>query len=243
MTDTLGVQPTYEQLRDSVENNEARAAWMDHDRRLSALTETYRTLKDDARYTEEHKANQMWEAYEKESEHIQAAGERARVLLEKEAQGHEMMSVPRPKGERLTNLTAEKLIAAQNEAGRILRKVERMKDSPIRGINHARTLKDEYQRGIEVGGVEGVAICKGTLMAADELGIAPEEFLNDLRTPEQLAELDKAQRCQMMAFFIGKHIPEPPLRRPGGSTPSGAGGKLFIPQKHPVQTKRAPSWK
>jgi hypothetical protein len=76
-----------------------------------------------------------------------------------------------------------------------LRKVERMKDSPIRGINHARTLKDEYQRGIEVGGVEGVAISKGTLMAADELGIAPEEFLNDLRTPEQLAELDKAQCC------------------------------------------------
>jgi hypothetical protein len=38
MTDTLGVQPTYEQLRDSVENNEARAALMDHDRRLSALT-------------------------------------------------------------------------------------------------------------------------------------------------------------------------------------------------------------
>ena len=89
---------------------------MDHDRRQAALEATYRSLKDDPRYTEEHKASEMWAAYEKESTHILAAGEKARALLEKEAQGHEMMSVPRPKGENLTAGSPERLIAAQNEA-------------------------------------------------------------------------------------------------------------------------------
>lgn len=58
---------SYEQLRDSVENSEARAAWLDRDRRLSAFTETYRTLGDDPRFTEGHKASQMWAAYDRES--------------------------------------------------------------------------------------------------------------------------------------------------------------------------------
>jgi hypothetical protein len=47
-------------------------------------------------------------------------------------------------------------------------------------------------------------------MAADELGIAEDKFLNGLRTPEQLAALEKAERCRRMAFSIPKSIPEPP---------------------------------
>jgi hypothetical protein len=63
----------------------------------------------------------MWAAYDKQSVHIQAAAIKARELLEKEAKGHEMMSVPRPKGENIFGLSTEKLIAAQNEAARIVR--------------------------------------------------------------------------------------------------------------------------
>jgi hypothetical protein len=236
MTDTLGVQPTYEQLRDSVENAEARAAWLDHDRRQANLSETYRTLKDDVRYTEEHKASQMWAAYERESEHIQASGEKARELLEREAKGHEMMSIPRPKGEGVTNLSTERLIAAQNEAARIARKTQRRQDASFAGPfkpNTADVLREEYARGIEVGGVEGVAICKGALMAADELGISEEEFLNDLRTPEQLEALEKARRARTMAQSIGKGIPKPPLKRPVDNTPGQ--DKLFIPRSRPAQ--------
>jgi hypothetical protein len=150
MTDTLGVQPTYEQLRDSVENAEARAAWLDHDRRRANLSETYRTLKDDPRYTEAHKSEQIWEAYSRESEHIQAAGEKARELLEREAKGHEMMSVPRPKGENIFNLSTEKLLAAQNEAARIVRKTQRRQSAPGPfKPNTAGVLREEYARGIE----------------------------------------------------------------------------------------------
>ena len=250
MTDTLGVQPTYEQVRDSVENNEARAAWLDADRRKANLSETYRTLKDDVRYTEEHKANQMWERYERESEHIQAAVTKARELLEKEARGHEMMALPHPKGENLHSVSTERLIAAQNEASRIARKLDRLESmSGPKSFkpSTSQVLKDEYARGIEVGGVEGAARCKGVLMAADELGISEEAFLDDLRTPEQHERLDKARRALWRAQHIGSHIPEPPLkRRPGASQGMGtygAGNKLILPRNKTTHTvKNPPAW-
>jgi hypothetical protein len=227
---------TYEQLRNSVENSEARAAWMDHDRRQARLAETYRSLEGDPRYSESHKAEQMWAAYDREGEHIQAAGEKARELLERDARGHEMRAIPRPKGENVTNLSAERLSLAQAEAARIVRKTQRIQSAqgPFKQST-ADVLREEYARGIEAGGVEGVAICKGTLMAADELGISAEEFLDSLRTPEQMAELDKGRRARMMAQSISKRIPEPPLRRPVDSTPGP--GRLFIPrgrQQHTV---------
>ena len=49
MTELHPIRETYEGLRDSVENTEARAAWNDRDRREALLTDTYGTLKDDPR--------------------------------------------------------------------------------------------------------------------------------------------------------------------------------------------------
>jgi hypothetical protein len=243
MTETHPVSESYETLRDSVENVEARAAWNDADRRTALLTDTYRSLRDDPRFTEAHKSKQMWEAYARQSTHIQAAGEKAREELEKDARGHEMMSIPRPKGENIFNLSTERLIAAQNEAARIARKTQRLQDAPGPfKPNTADVLREEYAKGIEVGGVEGVAICKGALMAADELGIPEDEFLNGLRTPEQLAALEKAERCRRMAFSIPKSIPEPPLKRPTEQPASGSPTKLFIPRDRRTHTKQPPSW-
>lgn len=152
--------------------------------------------------------------------------------MEREAEGHEMMSIPRPKGERVTNLSAERLIASQNEASRIVRKMERLQSGPLKP-NATNMLRDEYARGIETGGAEGVAICKGALMAADELGVSEEEFLGPLRTPEQQAELDKAVPCHMMARSISTRIPEPPLTRTGDKTPGR--GMSFVPRDRRAQ--------
>jgi hypothetical protein len=152
---------SYEQLRESVPNNEARAAWLDHDRRQAYLAEAYRSLKDDPRYTEEHKASEMWAAYERESARIKAAGEKARELLEQDAKGRETMAMPRPKGENVTNLSVERLLASQNEAARIVRKTQRLQSAPGPfKQNTADVLKEEYSHGMEAGGAEGVAICK-----------------------------------------------------------------------------------
>jgi hypothetical protein len=229
---------SYETLRDSVENSEARAAWRDHDRRQANLVETYRSLKDDSRYTEEHKASEMWAAYERESVRIQAAGEKARELLEKDAAGRETMATPRPKGENITNLSAEKFLAAQNEAARIGRKTQRLQNAPGPfKASASDVLKEEYEKGMKAGGVEGVALCKGALMAADELGISEEEFLNPLRTPEQVTELGKAQHYRRLANHIGKSVPQPPMAKPTTAQGSSGPSKLFIPRGRPTHTK------
>ncbi len=237
MTESYSVSESYEQLREPVLNNEARAAWLDHDRRQANLAETYRSLKDDSRYTEEHKAAEMWGAYERESAIIRAAGEKARELLEKDAMGRETLAMPRPKGENVMNLSTEKLLAAQNESARIVRKTQRLQNAPGPfKQNTADVLKEEYSHGMATGGVEGVAICKGALMAAGELGISEDEFLNGLRTPEQLEELDKARRYRRMAQSIGKSIPEPPLAHPATGRANTGPNKLFIPRGRATHT-------
>jgi hypothetical protein len=54
---------TYESLRESA-TGEAGEAWKRSDRDVSNLQALYRELKDDPRYTEEHKAEKAWGAYD-----------------------------------------------------------------------------------------------------------------------------------------------------------------------------------
>ena len=62
---------TYEQLRDSA-TGEAGDAWRRKDREEANLRTLYRTLREDPRYTQEHKAEQAWERYEAAKEKIEA---------------------------------------------------------------------------------------------------------------------------------------------------------------------------
>jgi len=109
------ITESYEQLQNSVENNDARAAWKYADARSRDLVESYRALKDDPRYTPEHKAEQAWAAYEKTGHQIKTSKEKARELLEKEATYNEEMSIPRPRGESLKVGSAERLLAGLGE--------------------------------------------------------------------------------------------------------------------------------
>lgn len=235
---------TYEQLRDSVTDNETRAAWRQHDRRRETLTSLYRELKDDPRYTAEYKAEMAWEAFEDAKSKIAADREKALGGLEKEARGLEMMAMPRPKGETLAAKSPEQLLAAQNEAGRIVRKVERLQNAtgPL-NPNAAAVLREEYVRGMDLRGIEGVAICQGTLRAADELGI-PHSFLDDLRTQEQMGLLGQAQRYRRMSQSIGKRVPEPPFPRPGSAKAArladGGPTHLFVPRARGQQIAKGP---
>src|SRR5215212_7295154 len=204
------ITESYEQLQNSVEDNETRASWKYADARSRDLVESYRALKDDPRYTPDHKAELSWAAYEKTGPQIKASKEKARGLLEKEAAYNEEMSIPRPRGESLKVTSTERLLAAQNHAAKVVRMAERLEQraakggSPIGRPSLPSVLKDEYARGIATGGVEGAVACRGTLMAAQELGVDADSFLNDLRKPEHMESLDKARRYEQMAQSISK---------------------------------------
>jgi hypothetical protein len=244
---------TYEQLRDSA-TGEAGAAWKAADREEANLRTIYRTLKEDPRYTPEHKAEQAWAAYEATKEKIAEGKAKARESLEKQARSGERFSIPMPEGEHLVPSDTSKLLASQNEASRIVRKLDRLEGSagPFKR-KPAEVLKEEYERGLQIGGVQGGAICRGVLEAADELGVDKDQVVDDFRRPSHRNALEDAQRASMLTQHIGSSIPEPPFPNPrlqrvkasGRVGSYGGGQKAFLPRQQEVgTTKRSrPPWK
>lgn len=225
----------YEDLVNGIENTEARAAVLDLDRRRAALRGVYGQTDGDPRYTDSFKRDTQWEAYDREAPRIEAAGAKARELLEKTARGHEMAAKPRPHGESMIYSDPSRIVAAQNEAARIVRRLDRQADkagkNPIGRPSPAEYLRDEYRRGMETGGVAGVAICDGAWRAADELGIDPDSYLAPLRTPEQDEQLDRARRYRQIADSVASSVPKPPRQRPASQIAGFAGSS---PPKHKV---------
>ena len=236
---------TYESLRDSA-TGEAGEAWKRADREDANLRTLYSNLKQDPRYTSEHQAEQAWGAYEATKGKIAADKTKARELLERQARTGEHFSFPMPEGESLITSDTSKLLASQNESARIVRKLDRIAGSgtgPFK-LDKAEVLKQEYERGLEIGGVQGGAICRGVLEAADELGMDRHRVVDTFRKQSHRNSLEDAARASILTQHIAKHIPEPPFKRPVGRTPGGP-GKLFIPRGRPIsiQTKRRPSWR
>jgi len=233
---------TYEQLRASA-SGEAGEAWKRADREESNLRTLYRELKEDPRYTEEHKAATAWERYEATKEKIAADKVKARETLEKQARTGEYFSFPMPEGESLIPSDTSKLLASQNESSRLIRKLDRMAGSggPFKP-DKTEVLRSEYERGLQIGGVQGGAICRGVLEAADELGMDRHQVVDGFRKQSHRNSLEDAERAVMRSGLIGKQIPEPPFKCPVDRTPGP--GKLFIPRDRPLQVKRwRASWK
>ena len=208
---------TYEQLRDSA-TGEAGAAWKAADHEKQSLRTLYRELREDPRYTTEHKAQQAWERYEAAQEKKVEGKAKERELLEKQARAAERSSLPFPSGEGLITNDTQKLLASQNEASRIVRKLDRLGDSSAKGPftpDRAEVLKQEYGRGLEVSGTQGGAICRGVLSVCGELGIDANVVVDGFRNERHHESRERAQHAARLTQYISKRVPEPPFRKPG----------------------------
>ena len=247
---------TYEELRDNA-TGEGGEAWREADRLTGNLYSLYRDLKEDPRYTDEHKAERAWERYEATKGKIEAGKTKAKELLEKQARSAERFSIPVPAEESVTTTDTAKLLASQNEASRIVRKIDRL-DGNTKGSfkpDRLETLKTEYGRGLETGGVQGGAICRGVLDAADELGIDRHSVVDSFRKDRHRDSLERAEHAERLAGLIGGKVPEPPFARPGerkrvpGQYGAGSGA-LLVPGRETLapgtaskgKRRRAP-WK
>jgi len=208
---------TYEQLRDSA-TGEAGAAWKAADHEEGNLRALYQELREDPRFTNEHKAEQAWERYETAKEQIAAGKARARELLEKQALAAERSSVPFPGGEGMITSDTQKLLASQNEASRIIRKLDRL-DTGRGPFTSDKTemLRQEYGRGLETGSVQGGAICRGVLSACDELGIDANAVVDGFRKERHHESLERSQHAARLVQYIGTRVPEPPFKRPSSA--------------------------
>ena len=172
----------YEALRDSA-TGEAGTAWKAADREAEKLAALYQELREDPRYTDEHKAETAWAAYDRAAPKVKDGRAKAKELLQKQVRTGERFSLPFPEGEAPTTTDTQKLIATQNEASRIVRQVDRTQGDrkiPLKR-KPADLLREEYGRGLEVGGVQGGAICRGVLEAARELGVDAHSLVDPHR--------------------------------------------------------------
>jgi hypothetical protein len=82
---------------------------------------------------------------------------------------------------------------------------------------------------LDIGGVEGGAICRGVLRAAQELGVG-NDWLDALRNDGQRKMLDNARRLEYFSDLISTSVPKPPksLDKPNGVRQRGP-APLLVP--------------
>lgn len=233
---------TYEELRDSATGGGGEA-WRQADREEGNLRRLYATLKEDARWSEEHKAEKAWEAYETAREKITGGREKAREMLEAQARSGERFGIPVPEGEALVTSDTTKLLASQNEAARIVRKIDRIdssgKGGPLKPDRLA-VLRAEYGRGLEAGGAQGGIVCRGVLAAADEFGIDAGSVVDGFRKDRHRESLERGELSGRLARTVGGSVPEPPFARPGRPVQQGGDPRpLFVPRSRPTVLKQS----
>jgi hypothetical protein len=123
---------TYEDIRDNSDiiPTGAREVWLKGDQAERMLRFRYERLQEDTDLTPEAKSRRAEELYEEQRIGIESKKQAAREALVKAAKSMEKNSVPRPQGEALSSTDPTKLLLDQNEAGRIVRTIERRKDAP-----------------------------------------------------------------------------------------------------------------
>src|SRR5215217_4895212 len=134
------------------------------------LIRQYESLDSDERYTDEHRASRVWEAYDKAKPLIEEKAKAAREKLLKSADEYELSSVPFPAGQSLRTNDVQLLSLSQGERARLVQRlsyenptVARMraagKNVPTSSEDRpANVLREEYARGLDIGGPQGGAI-------------------------------------------------------------------------------------
>jgi hypothetical protein len=207
----------YEAIRDSGLLAEAvREDYIKAEQASRGLRREYEQLTQDQDLTHEARTRRAQELFEQRRGSVEAAGKKARESILKQAKSAEQGSMPKPSGEGLTSSSSDRILLDQNEASRVIRTIERKKAAPG-PFKHdtGAYLTQEYARGLEIGGVEGGAICRGTLRAADELGIDPDQVVDPLRDDKHRESLDRARRLYWFSDTVSESAPAIPRKLDG----------------------------
>jgi hypothetical protein len=193
------------------------------------LLRQYESLDADERYTDEHRATAAWQAFDKAKPLIEEKANTAREKLLKSADEYEMSSIPLPGGQSLRTNNVELLSLTQGERARI---VERLSYEPpniarmkAAGKNvpasaearPANVLREEFARGLDIGGPQGGAICRAVIGLAEDRGISVDDIVDSHRRGWQRQRLESAQDARVQAQSIYTRVPLPSYKRPGGA--------------------------
>jgi hypothetical protein len=230
------------------------------------LIRQYESLDSDERYTDEHRASRAWEAYDKAKGTIESKASAAREKLLESAEDLERSSIPFPGGQSLRTDDVQLLALSQGERSRIVERlsyehpsIARMKAAgknvPTSSeVRPASVLREEYARGLDIGGPQGGAICRAVIGLAEDRGMNVDDIVDEHRREWQRDYLQNAQQARIQARSVYSRVPLPSTPRPGGAksleesragkrrTPFGAIKKASSGPTFPKRKKR-PSWK
>jgi hypothetical protein len=230
------------------------------------LIRQYESLDSDERYTDEHRASRAWEAYDKAKGTIESKASAAREKLLESAEDLERSSIPFPGGQSLRTDDVQLLALSQGERSRIVERlgyehpsIARMKAAgknvPTSSEDRpASVLREEYARGLDIGGPQGGAICRAVIGLAEDRGMNVDDIVDEHRREWQRDYLQNAQQARIQARSVYSRVPLPSTPRPGGAksleesragkrrTPFGAIKKASSGPTFPKRKKR-PSWK
>ena len=213
--------------------------WRKADKARDDLTATYQSLRDDPRYTDEHKAETAWAIYEETRARVEQLAPEAREKILRSAECLERMSIPTPEGEGLITKDTNKLLLTAHERSRIEGLLSRAKEvgGPSGFAEKPPTiLAREYERGLNEGGPGGGATVRAVYGLARDWGLDIDVIVDTHRKPHHHGALEDAQAARIRAEMIGRTVPEPPFKRGVGSTELGRVGtlsgapKAFVPK-------------
>jgi hypothetical protein len=229
--------------------------WRQADKARAGLSATYQSLKEDPRYSEEHKAQTAWAKYEEVRAQVEQLAPEAREKMLRSAEGRERLSIPTPEHEGLITKDTDKLLLTAHERSRLeglISREEKSSKGPFKA-NPADVLKREYARGLTQGGPGGGATVRAVYELARDWGLDIHQIVDEHRKPHHHGALEDAQRARMQANIVGKGVSEPPFPNPrlqGGKAARrvgdyGGGQKAFVPRGKQTSAtkKRRPPWK
>ena len=234
---TEAVNPTYTDLQNQAEGPGV-AEWKNADRARASLREYYAQLDADPRLSAVARSEQAWRRYETVRAQVEADSAKAKELFERSTRTAEGQSFPMPEGESLITSDKDKLLLTQGEHNRLSRLIDRKSSRATKAtpFKLANLLKSEYQRGLEVGGAQGGAICRAVVEIARDSGEDIHHIVDEYRRDSHRRALEDAQNAQMRRQLLGKSVSQPPFPRPeelqGGSRGVGTyrgKQKAFMP--------------
>jgi hypothetical protein len=249
---TEAVNPNYERVQQEAKGPGVDE-WRQVDKARADLSATYQSLRDDARYTERHKAETAWKRYEETRVKVEQLAPEARKKMLRSAEGLERQSIPTPEGEGIITKDTNKLLLTAHERSRIeglINRAEKSAKGPFKA-NPMDVLKGAYEQGLDQGGPGGGATVRAVYELARDWGLDIDAIVDKHRKPHHHGALEDARTARMRADMVGRTVPRPPFKRGGGGSEAGRVGTYsgapmaFIPRENGLQFKkhRRPSWR
>ena len=253
---TESINPTYDDIQREAKGPGVEE-WRRADQARSDLTEFYRQLEADPRISDLARSERAWARYGLVRAEVEQAAPEARAKMAHSAEVAARQSIPTPEGEALTTSNTEKLLLTQGEQSRIYRQLDRLESArgPFKRTP-AQVLKEEYTRGLQIGGPQGGAICRAVYEIARDTGVDIESIVDEHRRDSHRRALEDAQGAEMRLQLVGKSVSKPPFPHPdklhqGGRDIGTYRGKskAFVPGSRVALTekfregRRKPPWR